>query len=179
MRTPWRLLVVPVVALGVTAACGGDNSSSGSATTAPATTATTVAATGTTGAPPAANASSSSNSSTATTAAAAGPSTSAASSTAPTEVQVPGADDEIIVQVGIDDAATTGSRVEKVAVGSDVVLRLIDENSDQEYHIHGYDLEQKVAKGVEAQFEFTADQKGSFEVESHTTDKVLVVLQVA
>ena len=39
-------------------------------------------------------------------------------------------------------------------------------------------LEQKVAKGVEAQFEFTADQKGSFEVESHTTDKVLVVLQV-
>jgi hypothetical protein len=177
MRTPWRLLVVPVVALGVAAACGGDNSSGGARTTAAGTTATTAAPTATTATAATTAGSGSSNSSAATTAPA-GAATTAASSTNPTEVQVPGADDEIIVQVGIDDAATTGSRVEKVAVGADVVLRLIDESSDEEYHIHGYDLEQKVAKGVEAQFEFTADQKGSFEVESHTTDKVLVVLQV-
>ncbi len=46
------------------------------------------------------------------------------------------------------------------------------------YHVHGYDLEKKVAAGVEATFEFTADTAGSFEVESHNTDKVLATLQV-
>ncbi len=47
------------------------------------------------------------------------------------------------------------------------------------YHVHGYDLEKKAAAGVEATFEFTADKAGSFEVESHTTDKVLATLQVS
>jgi hypothetical protein len=84
---------------------------------------------------------------------------------------------EVIVQVGVDDAGTLGSRVEQVPVGSDVVLRLLSE-SDEEYHLHGYDLSKRVAAGVEAVIRFTADQPGRFEVESHTTEQVLVVLDV-
>ena len=76
-----------------------------------------------------------------------------------------------------DDAATVGARVEKVKLGDHVVLRLVSD-TDETYHVHGYDLEQKVAAGVEAQFEFTADKAGDFEVESHNTDKVYVVLHV-
>jgi hypothetical protein len=82
------------------------------------------------------------------------------------------------VHVGVDDAATTGSRVENVKLGENVILRLMSD-SDEEYHVHGYDLEQKVAAGVEAQFEFTASMAGDFDVESHVTDKVYVVLHVA
>ena len=97
---------------------------------------------------------------------------------APGTNQIPGAPNEIIVHVGLDDAATVGARVEKVKLGDHVVLRLVSD-TDETYHVHGYDLEQKVAAGVEAQFEFTADKAGDFEVESHNTEKVFVVLHVA
>lgn len=90
---------------------------------------------------------------------------------------VAGGEHEIIVQVGVDDAATLGSRVEQVPVGSDVVLRLLSEG-DEDYHVHGFDLEKRVAAGVEAVFRFTVDQPGRFDVESHTTEQVLLVIDV-
>jgi hypothetical protein len=58
------------------------------------------------------------------------------------------------------------------------VLRLTSDG-DENYHVHGYNLDQKVAAGVEAQFEFTADTAGRFDVESHVTDKVYLVLDVS
>ena len=93
----------------------------------------------------------------------------------PTDEAVSGDAQEIIVNV--DDPAQLGQTFD-VALGQTVVLRLLSD-TDQEYHVHGYDLEKKAAAGVEATFEFTADKAGSFEVESHTTDKVLATLQVA
>jgi hypothetical protein len=162
MPTPWRLLVVPaVVAVALTAGCGSDNGSSAS-TTAGAPSATTAPGQIATSAPA---------SSTPTPA-------STGDTAAPGTNQIPGAANEIIVHVGVDDAATVGSRVENVKLGDHVVLRLISD-TDETYHVHGYDLEQKVAAGVEAQFEFTADMAGDFEVESHNTDKVYVVLHVS
>jgi hypothetical protein len=90
---------------------------------------------------------------------------------------VAGGSHEIIVQVGVDDAATLGNRVEQVPEGSDVVLRLLSE-SDEDYHLRGYDLDKRVAAGVEAVIRFTANQRGRFEVESNTTDQVLLVIDV-
>ena len=81
---------------------------------------------------------------------------------------------EIIVNV--DDPAQVGQTF-PVALGQTVILRLVSD-SDQEYHVHGFELEQKVAAGVEATFEFTADVAGSFDVESHTNDAVLAIIQV-
>ena len=97
-----------------------------------------------------------------------------AGETIPTDEAVSGDAQEIIVNV--DDPAQLGQTFE-VALGQTVVLRLLSD-TDQEYHVHGYDLEKQAAAGVEATFEFTADTAGSFEVESHTTDKVLATLQV-
>lgn len=160
------MLVVPTLfAVALTAACGSDNGSSAS---------TTVAGSG------AGSGGTSAPGQVVTTAPGSSVPTPASTgdTAAPGTEQIPGSSDEIIVHVGVDDAATTGSRVENVALGSDVVLRLTSD-TDETYHVHGYDLEQKVAAGVEAQFEFTADKAGDFEVESHNTEKVFVVLHVS
>jgi len=143
-------------AIALTAACGSDNGSSAS------TTAVAASAPGQSD----------------TTTPASSPSPGVTGDTAaPGTDQIPGEPNEIIVHVGVDDAATVGSRVENVKLGDHVVLRLVSD-TDETYHVHGYDLEQKVAAGVEAQFEFTADKAGDFEVESHNTEKVYVVLHV-
>ena len=161
MATPWRTLVVPtLLAIALTAACGSDNGSSAS------TTAASAAGTSAAG-----QDTSSPSSSTPTPA-------STGDTAAPGTNQIPGAPNEIIVHIGVDDASTVGSRVENVKLGDHVVLRLASD-TDENYHVHGYDLEQKVAAGVEAQFEFTADKAGDFEVESHNTEKVYVVLHVS
>jgi hypothetical protein len=158
---PRALLVPAAVALAL-AACGSSNGSTSDSTSAsaPVTTAAAITtAAAATSAP-------------ATSAAVA--TTVPAGETAPTDQAVSGDAQEIIVNV--DDPAQIGQTID-VALGQTVVLRLLSD-TDQEYHVHGYDLEKQAAAGVEATFEFTADTPGSFEVESHTTDKVLATLQV-
>jgi hypothetical protein len=152
MATRWRSVLVPAALAVLLAACGSDNRTASPTTTSPRPS--SPAASGTTPSP-----------------------ASTGDTAAPTASSIAGASDEIIVHVGVDDAATAGSRVEKVQLGENVILRLMSD-SDEDYHVHGYDLEQKVAAGVEAQFEFKADMAGDFEVESHVTDKVYVVLHV-
>ena len=156
---PRALLVPAAVALAL-AACGSSKGST-SDSTSPSAPVTTAAA---------------------STAAASTPATAAAVATTvpagetiPTDEAVSGDAQEIIVNV--DDPAQLGQTFQ-VALGQTVVLRLLSD-TDQEYHVHGYDLEKQAAAGVEATFEFTADTAGSFEVESHTTDKVLATLQVS
>ena len=165
MATRWCTALVPAALVVALAACGSDNSK-GSAS--PTSTAASTASPSTTA--PAAN--SPAPSGTAPSPASTG------DTAAPEASSIAGASDEIIVHVGVDDAATVGSRVEDVKLGDNVILRLMSD-SDEDYHVHGYELEQKVAAGVEAQFEFKADMAGDFEVESHVTDKVYVVLHVS
>lgn len=152
---PRALLVPAAVALAL-AACGSSKGSS-SDSTSPSSSVTTAAG----------------GSAPATTGAAA--TTMPAGQTAPTDEAVSGDAQEIILNV--DDPAQLGQTFD-VALGQTVVLRLLSD-TDQEYHVHGYDLEKQAAAGVEATFEFTADKPGSFEVESHTTNKLLATLQVA
>ena len=154
---PRALLVPAVVALAL-AACGSGKGST-SDSTSPAAPATTAASTAATTAP---------------STSAAAETTVPAGETTPTDEAVSGDAQEIILNV--DDPAQIGQTFD-VALGQTVVLRLLSD-TDQEYHVHGYDLEKQAAAGVETTFEFTADTPGSFEVESHTTDKVLATLQV-
>ena len=158
-----RALLVPAAVAVALAACGSSNGSTSDSTSpsAPVTTAAAI----TTAAP----------ATTAPATSAAVATTVPAGETAPTDQAVSGDAQEIIVNV--DDPAQIGQTID-VALGQTVVLRLLSD-TDQEYHVHGYDLEKQAAAGVEATFEFTADTPGSFEVESHTTDKVLATLQVS
>jgi hypothetical protein len=82
---------------------------------------------------------------------------------------------EIVVKVGKDDSP---SRIEHVALGQTVELRLLSD-SDEDYTVQGYNLEGKAAAGVEYNFEFTANQAGQFKVQSKTGSAVLVVIDVS
>lgn len=83
----------------------------------------------------------------------------------------------ISVTVGVDSAA---DRIEQVALGSQVTLTLTNPNEDDEFHLHGYDLSpSETPKGETATITFTADKAGEFEVESHHTEDVLVVINVS
>jgi hypothetical protein len=83
---------------------------------------------------------------------------------------------QIDVMVGTDSGP---DRVEKVTLGSDVTLNITNPAAADEFHVHGIELEQSVDAGVTATFNFVADTAGTFEVESHTTEDVLVVIEVA
>lgn len=159
-----RTLAATVVAAVVLTACGSENAAdpptdptAAPATTAPATTAPITAPVTTSAAP------------------------TTAVSTTSTAASTTVADGTVVidVRVGVDDATTVGERVERVPLGSLVRLTLVSDD-DEEYHVHEpYDLEQRVAAGVPATFEFTADQPGEVIVESHITGDPLVTLLIS
>jgi len=156
MRTRVVLLGIPasLLLLSITA-CGTDEEALVSTSAPAATTATTAPAPATT--------------------ADSGPAATdaPASTTAPDDGTV-----RIDVTVGTDSGA---DRIEQVPLGSTVVLTITDPVAAQEYHVHGFDLGdgQEFEPGQTATFTFTADTAGEFEVESHVTEAVLVVLQVS
>ncbi len=70
-------------------------------------------------------------------------------------------------------------RVEEVAIGSQVTLNFTNNEAEDEYHVHGYDLGGGMTKkGDTKTFTFTADKAGDYEVESHSSEAVLMVLRV-
>jgi plastocyanin len=71
-----------------------------------------------------------------------------------------------------------GPSVHKVAKGRTVRI-VVTSDKDDELHVHGYDLETKITAGRPATVEFTADQAGRFEVETHESGLQLLQLQVS
>jgi heme/copper-type cytochrome/quinol oxidase subunit 2 len=81
---------------------------------------------------------------------------------------------QIDVVVGLDSGP---ERVVQVKVGSDVTLNITNPDAADEFHVHGIDLEQAADAGVMITMNFTIDAAGIYEVESHVTDGVLVVIE--
>jgi hypothetical protein len=83
----------------------------------------------------------------------------------------------ISVTVGVDDDP---GRIEQVPLGATVSLSVTNPSADDEFHLHGFDLgdDQVMPAGQTATFTFVANQLGSFELESHETGDVLMVLEV-
>jgi hypothetical protein len=152
MRTLRALVVIPAAAM-LLVACGGSDDSA--ATTAPAPTSAPLDAT----------------------------TTSFTVTTLATGTTMPDNNTTVVAQgpvqidvvVGIDSGA---DRVERVAVGSDVTVNITNPNTADEFHVHGIELEQTVDAGVTATFNFVADTPGTYEIESHETEEVLVVIEV-
>lgn len=83
---------------------------------------------------------------------------------------------EISVIVGTDSSP---DRVEEVTLGANVQVTLSNPNADDEFHLHGYDLSPGETKmGQVSIISFTADKAGDFEIESHITEDVLVIIRV-
>lgn len=84
---------------------------------------------------------------------------------------------KISVTVGVDSGA---DRIEEVKLGQQVELTITNPDDDDEFHLHGYDLGgDETPAGEDKVFAFTATEAGDFEVESHATEEVLVVLRVS
>lgn len=83
---------------------------------------------------------------------------------------------QIDVVVGVDSGE---DRVVQVTVGADITLNITNPNADDEYHVHGIDIEQAAAQGEMATLNFTITEAGTYEVESHITEDVLVVIEAS
>ena len=83
----------------------------------------------------------------------------------------------ISVTVGVDSGP---DRIEEVSVGDAIELTMVNPDEDDEFHVHGFDLGgEETPAGEEKVFAFTATEAGEFEVESHATGEVLVVIRVS
>lgn len=83
----------------------------------------------------------------------------------------------ISVTVGVDSGP---DRIEEVSVGDSIELTMVNPDEDDEFHVHGFDLGgDETPAGDEKTFAFTATEAGDFEVESHVTGEVLVVIRVS
>ena len=85
-----------------------------------------------------------------------------------------------VVEISVIIGQTSGSAVAyQATLGSTVQIKILNPDADDEFHLHGYDLESGVTPaGQEAIIEFTADKLGSFDLESHIANDWILTLVV-
>jgi len=64
-----------------------------------------------------------------------------------------------------------------VSKGSTVTINVTSDAADT-VHVHGYEIEKDVVPGTPLVITFTADQTGSFEVETHVIEATIATLNV-
>lgn len=74
---------------------------------------------------------------------------------------------EITLKGGVPTGGTKSISVKK---GDIVRLQVLTDEKIDRLHLHGYDIDEKAAKGRPANFRFRADMEGVFEIESHTAE---------
>jgi len=147
------LVTLPALGLLVLAGCGGDgNNSSGSS---PSTTTVSTA--------------SQTPSATAPTVTQSTP-VSAASTT-------PKADVTINVTIAGGKVSPSGATIR--AKAGQTVLITATTDADDELHVHGYDKEVELIPGKTASVQFVANMKGTFEIETHKSGKLIAKLVVS
>jgi len=83
------------------------------------------------------------------------------------------------VEISVIIGQTSGSAVAyQATLGSKVQIKLLNPDADDEFHLHGYELTAIATAGQETMIEFTADQLGSFDLESHKTGDWILTLVV-
>lgn len=150
--------LLPTLGMLVLAGCGGGDSDSGaSPSTTPSAPASTPTALPTTTPTPGK------------------PNTSTPSNTAdPSGEQ---ADVTINVTVANGKVTPNGATI-KAKAGQTVLVTAVSDAAD-EVHIHGYDKELPLTPGKPASVKFTADMKGTFEIETHESGKLVAKLVVS
>lgn len=148
--------LLPTLGMLVLAGCGGDDTGSGASTPSPSAPASASSLPTNTPAP-------------------SSPNTSSPSNTAdPSGEQ---ADVKIDVTVANGKVNPSGATV-KVKAGQTVLVTATSDAED-ELHIHGYDKELELAPGKPVSVKFTANMKGTFEVETHKSGKLVAKLVVS
>lgn len=85
-----------------------------------------------------------------------------------------------VVEIELVVGESTGdSVVQTVSVGTTVRISIVNNDEDDDYHLHGYDIASgEVPAGETATIEVLADRTGSFELESHHSGNLLMTLIV-
>jgi hypothetical protein len=106
------------------------------------------------------------------------PSSPASATPSPVESPSPSADHALTININIRGGKTVPNGVKiNVRVGQQVILDVMSDIDDQIHaHIGGEGYELPVRAGRPARGSFTIDGPGSFEVESHHLEKIIVIL---
>ena len=85
-----------------------------------------------------------------------------------------------VVEISLIVGETTGAdMMQTVPLGSSVRITVVNPNGADEIHVHGYDISTgEMAQGQEAVIEFVASNAGTFDIESHVSEEVVLVLTV-
>ncbi|WBQ03923.1 cupredoxin domain-containing protein [Kribbella sp. CA-293567] len=154
------LALLPALGMLVLAGCGDDSGAGGSPSTSPSSTPSAGPSATPTETP---------------TTPGSTPNTKAPSNTAdPSGEQ---ADVTIDITVANGKVNPSGSSI-KVKAGQSVLVTAISD-ADEELHIHGYEKELELTPGKPASVKFTADMKGTFEIETHQSAKLVAKLVVS
>ncbi|HET6296938.1 MAG TPA: cupredoxin domain-containing protein [Kribbella sp.] len=148
------LALLPALGMLVLAGCGDDSSAGSSPSTTPSTAPTSAPSTVATPTTP--------------------PTGKPSNTTDPSGEQ---AAVTINVTVANGKVNPSGTSI-KVKAGQTVLVTAVSDAAD-ELHIHGYDKELELQPGKPASVKFTADMKGTFEVETHESGKLVAKLVVS
>ena len=85
-----------------------------------------------------------------------------------------------VVEINLIVGENTGAdMMQTVPLGSSVRITVVNPNGADEIHVHGYDISTgEMAQGQEAVIEFVASNAGIFDIESHVSEEVVLVLTV-
>src|SRR5215213_4677018 len=76
----------------------------------------------------------------------------------------------VVASLDIRGGKVPGGPAEFRVKHGDRVLLSVGSDTPDDIHLHGYDIEKKVAPGQRADFRFTANLEGEFEIESHVAE---------
>ena len=85
-----------------------------------------------------------------------------------------------VVEIALIVGENTGADVKQtVPLGASVRITVTNPNGPDEIHVHGYDISTgEMAEGQEAVIEFVASNAGTFDLESHVSEEVVLILTV-
>ena len=87
-----------------------------------------------------------------------------------TEAETPAPIKAVVTGIEIRGGEVVGGPAEIRVTHGDRVLLTVTSDASDDIHLHGYDIEKKVAPGQPAKFRFIAELEGEFEIESHVAE---------
>jgi plastocyanin len=87
-----------------------------------------------------------------------------------TEAEPPAPPKPEVTRIQIRSGEVVGGPAEIKVKKGDTVVIVLSADAPDDIHLHGYDIEKKVAPGQPARFRFKANFEGEFEIESHVAE---------
>jgi plastocyanin len=87
-----------------------------------------------------------------------------------TQAEAPAPPEPEVTRIRVRGGEVVGGPAEINAKKGDTVVIVVSADAPDDIHLHGYDIEKKVAPGQPARFRVKANLEGEFEIESHVAE---------